>query len=111
MKRVSTPVVLSLVAGAIAIFGIACSSSSPTPESTVAATVNGKKIRRTYASIRGWSHDAAYRLPALEGGSPEVVMVEGTEDALSVRACGWTGAVVATLGKGNIAGHSPPGSV
>ena len=74
------------------------------------AVVAGKKVRRTYAAIRGWSRDAAFTLPALEGGQAEVVMCEGTEDALSVRAVGWTGPVVATLGKGNIAHHSPPGT-
>ena len=74
------------------------------------AVVAGKKVRRTYAAIRGWSRDAAFTLPALEGGRAEVVMCEGTEDALSVRAAGWTGTVVATLGKGNIAHHSPPGT-
>jgi hypothetical protein len=74
------------------------------------AAVAGKKIRRTYAAMRGWSRDAAFTLPALEGGQVEVVMCEGTEDALSVRAVGWTGAVRATLGKGNIAHHSPPGT-
>ena len=73
------------------------------------AMVNGKKIRRTYAAIRGWTRDAAFHLPALEGGPAEVVMCEGVEDALSVRVAGWTGPVVATLGKGNIARHSPPG--
>jgi hypothetical protein len=72
--------------------------------------VAGEKVRRTYAAMRGWSRDAAFTLPALEGGQPEVVMCEGTEDALSVRAAGWTGTVVATLGKGNIAHHSPPGT-
>ena len=74
------------------------------------ATVDGKKVRRTYTSIKGWTRDAAFTLPALEGGPAEVVMCEGTEDALSVRAVGWTGPVVATLGKGNIAHHSPPGT-
>src|SRR5262245_35058691 len=74
------------------------------------AAVAGKKVRRTYAAMRGWSRDAAFTLPALEGGQAEVVMCEGTEDALSVRAVGWTGTVVATLGKGNIAHHSPPGT-
>jgi hypothetical protein len=73
------------------------------------AMVNGKKIRRTYAAIRGWTRDAAFHLPALEGGPAEVVMCEGVEDAFSVRLAGWTGPVVATLGKGNIARHSPPG--
>ena len=74
------------------------------------AAVAGKKVRRTYAAMRGWSRDAAFTLPALEGGQAEVVMCEGTEDALSVRAVGWTGTVVATLGKNNIANHSPPGT-
>ena len=74
------------------------------------AMVDGKKVRRTYTSIKGWTRDAAFTLPALEGGPAEVVMCEGTEDALSVRAAGWTGPVVATLGKGNIAHHSPPGT-
>ena len=71
------------------------------------AQVNGKKVRRTYTSIKGWTHDAAFRLDKLPDGPPEVVMVEGTEDAMSVRKAGWTGAVVAVLGKGNIARHSP----
>ena len=72
--------------------------------------VNGKKVRRTYCAMRGWSHDAAFRLPALDGSVADVAMVEGTEDALSVRVAGWTGSIVATLGKGNIACHSPPGT-
>jgi hypothetical protein len=74
------------------------------------AAVGGKKVRRTYAAMRGWPRDAAFILPALEGGRAEVVMCEGTEDALSVRAVGWTGPIVATLGKGNIARHTPPGT-
>ena len=69
------------------------------------AMVDGKKIRRTYAAIRGWTRDAAFHLPALEGGPAEVVMCEGVEDALSVRVAGWTGPVVATLGQGQ---HRPP---
>ena len=48
------------------------------------AMVDGKKVRRTFTSIKGWTHDAAFSLPALEGGRTEVVMCEGTEDALSV---------------------------
>ena len=36
--------ILPALVGLIAVFGVACSSSSNTPESTVAATVNGKKI-------------------------------------------------------------------
>lgn len=44
MYRISTPFKLSLLAGAIVLFGAACSSTSTTPESTVAATVNGRKI-------------------------------------------------------------------
>jgi len=44
VNRISTPLVLSLIVGAIAVFGVACSSSSSTPETTVAATVNGRKI-------------------------------------------------------------------
>ena len=44
MNRISTPLVLSLVVSVIAIFGVACSSSTTTPETTVAATVNGRKI-------------------------------------------------------------------
>lgn len=44
MNRISTPLVLSLIVGVIAVFGVACSSSSTTPEATVAATVNGRKI-------------------------------------------------------------------
>ena len=43
MKRFSTPFILSIVSF-VAIFAAACSQSAPTPESTVAATVNGKKI-------------------------------------------------------------------
>jgi parvulin-like peptidyl-prolyl isomerase len=42
--RISTPFKLSLFAVVIAISAAACSSTSNTPESTVAATVNGKKI-------------------------------------------------------------------
>jgi foldase protein PrsA len=44
VNRISTPLVLSLAVSVIAVFGAACSSSSTTPESTVAATVNGRKI-------------------------------------------------------------------
>jgi parvulin-like peptidyl-prolyl isomerase len=44
VNRISTPLVLSLVVSIIAVFGLACSSSSTTPETTVAATVNGRKI-------------------------------------------------------------------
>ena len=44
MKRFSTPLILTLVAGIVAAVSTACSQSSTTPESTVAATVNGKKI-------------------------------------------------------------------
>jgi parvulin-like peptidyl-prolyl isomerase len=44
VKRFSTPFVLSLLVATVALFGAACSQSSSTPESTVAATVNGKKI-------------------------------------------------------------------
>jgi peptidyl-prolyl cis-trans isomerase SurA len=42
--RISTPFKLSLFAVMIAIMGAACSSTTSTPESTVAGTVNGKKI-------------------------------------------------------------------
>src|SRR5262245_39709923 len=44
------------------------------------ASVAGKKVRRTYAAIRGWPRDAAFTVPALEGGRTETVMCEGTED-------------------------------
>jgi parvulin-like peptidyl-prolyl isomerase len=44
VNRISTPLVLTLIASVIAVFGVACSSSTTTPESTVAATVNGRKI-------------------------------------------------------------------
>ena len=44
MYRISTPFKLSLFAVVIAISAAACSSTTSTPESTVAATVNGKKI-------------------------------------------------------------------
>lgn len=44
MYRISTPFKISLFAIVIAISAAACSSTSTTPESTVAATVNGKKI-------------------------------------------------------------------
>jgi len=44
VNRISTPFVLCLIVSVIAVFGVACSSSSTTPESTVAATVNGRKI-------------------------------------------------------------------
>ena len=44
MYRISTPFKLSLFAVVIAISAAACSSTTNTPESTVAATVNGKKI-------------------------------------------------------------------
>src|SRR5262245_59080862 len=44
------------------------------------AVVAGKKVRRTYAAIRGWPRDAAFTVPALEGGRTETVMCEGTED-------------------------------
>lgn len=44
MKRFSTSLILALAAGLVAAFSAACSQSTTTPESTVAATVNGKKI-------------------------------------------------------------------
>lgn len=44
MYRISIPFKLSLFAIVIAISAAACSSTTNTPESTVAATVNGKKI-------------------------------------------------------------------
>lgn len=44
MKRFSTPLILTLAVGIVAAVSTACSQSSTTPESTVAATVNGKKI-------------------------------------------------------------------
>lgn len=44
MYRISTSFKLSLFAVVIAISAAACSSTTSTPESTVAATVNGKKI-------------------------------------------------------------------
>lgn len=44
MYRLSSPFKLSLFAVMIAIVGAACSSTGSTPETTVAATVNGKKI-------------------------------------------------------------------
>jgi len=44
VKRFSIRLILPLIVSVIAVFGVACSSSSPTPESTVAATVNGRKI-------------------------------------------------------------------
>jgi parvulin-like peptidyl-prolyl isomerase len=44
VKRFSTPLILTLAVGILAAVSIACSQSSTTPESTVAATVNGKKI-------------------------------------------------------------------
>lgn len=44
MKRFSIRLILPLIVSVIAVFGVACSSSSSTPESTVAATVNGRKI-------------------------------------------------------------------
>jgi len=44
VKRFSIRLILPLIVSVIAVFGVACSSSSSTPESTVAATVNGRKI-------------------------------------------------------------------
>ena len=44
MHRFSKVFVLSTLIGVMAFFGAACSSTPSTPESTVAATVNGKKI-------------------------------------------------------------------
>jgi len=44
VKRFSTPLILTLAVGIVAAVSTACSQSSTTPESTVAATVNGKKI-------------------------------------------------------------------
>ena len=44
MYRISIPFKLSLFAVVIAISAAACSSTTNTPESTVAATVNGRKI-------------------------------------------------------------------
>jgi parvulin-like peptidyl-prolyl isomerase len=44
VHRFSKLLALSTLIGIIVAFGAACSSSTPTPESTVAATVNGRKI-------------------------------------------------------------------
>jgi len=44
VHRFSKLFTLSVLIGAVAAFGAACASSSNSPESTVAATVNGKKI-------------------------------------------------------------------
>jgi parvulin-like peptidyl-prolyl isomerase len=44
VKRFSTPLILTVAVAIVAAFGAACSQSSTTPESTVAATVNGRKI-------------------------------------------------------------------
>jgi len=44
VHRFSKVFVLSALIGVMAFFGAACSSTPSTPESTVAATVNGKKI-------------------------------------------------------------------
>lgn len=44
MNKISTPFLLSLIVSVIAVFSAACSSSSTPAESTVAATVNGRKI-------------------------------------------------------------------
>ncbi len=44
MHRFSKLFTLSALMGLVVAFGAACSSSSNTPESTVAATVNGRKI-------------------------------------------------------------------
>ncbi|HEV8589896.1 MAG TPA: SurA N-terminal domain-containing protein [Pyrinomonadaceae bacterium] len=44
MKRFSIRLILPLIVSVIAVFVVACSSSSSGPESTVAATVNGRKI-------------------------------------------------------------------
>jgi parvulin-like peptidyl-prolyl isomerase len=44
VKRFSIRLILPLIVSVIAVFVVACSSSSSGPESTVAATVNGRKI-------------------------------------------------------------------
>ena len=65
MYRISTPFKLSLLAGAIVLFGAACSSTSTTPESTVAATVNGRKIM--LAEVERILGDRMTDLDRLEG--------------------------------------------
>jgi hypothetical protein len=74
--------------------------------------IDGKKVRLTYARETGWAEAAAFRIPAMEGheGIP-VVMVEGTEDALAVRDCGYVGPIIAVLGKGNFSRHAPSAPV
>jgi hypothetical protein len=65
---------------------------------------DGRKVRRTFALERKWNRKAGFRIP---GEGDEVVLVEGPEDALSVRAAGWAGPIVAMLGKGNAAAFTP----
>jgi hypothetical protein len=68
---------------------------------------DGKKLRRTYSGRVGWTADAAYRIPAIEGSLRATVLVEGSEDAIAVRSAGWNGRVVAVLGKGNAKRFDP----
>jgi DNA polymerase I-like protein with 3'-5' exonuclease and polymerase domains len=68
----------------------------------------GKKMRRTFASVRGWAASSAWYVAAVAGGDVvEVAMVEGVEDGLALRTAGWCGPIAAVLGKGNLAKHAP----
>ena len=61
----------------------------------------GKKVRRTFASVRGWAATSAWHLAAVAGADAnEIALVEGVEDALALRTAGWSGAIAAVLGKG-----------
>jgi parvulin-like peptidyl-prolyl isomerase len=91
VHRFSKLFFLLVLAGTLAAFGAACSSTSNTPESTVAATVNGKKImlseveRIIHQQSQGKesqlsAHDLAQaRLQVLDGLIEREVMFQRAE--------------------------------
>ena len=71
-----------------------------------------RKERLTWAPRSGWKESAAWRIPAAAGSETDprfqaMVLVEGVEDALSVRVAGWKGPIAATLGKGGLKVFAP----
>ena len=71
-----------------------------------------RKERLTWAPKSGWKETAAFRIPAAAGSVTDpryqaTVLVEGVEDALSVRVAGYKGPIAATLGKGGLKVFAP----
>lgn len=75
------------------------------PDGGPTTWVDGKKMRLTFPAVTGWKRTAAFRIP---GQSDAVAVLEGVEDAIALHACGWTGPISATLGKGGFATYGPP---